>query len=193
VALVSAVPFRTILRLEVQRKELDVVPWSQVRLCCQVARRIAADTRQYRADDLSGGGAAKHPGRWNDAGEAVIYAARAISIAVLETAAHIDGAGLPLNRFLVELDVPDDVWAAREAIDVTALPPTWLAIPAGQASVRVGSQCLASLRSPILLVPSVIVPEGARCPGESQASGVRAHHGPGGAPVRVQPAFPVVA
>jgi hypothetical protein len=106
---------------------------------------------------------------------------------------NIDGAGLPLNRFLVELDVPDDVWAAREAIDVTALPPTWLAIPAGQASVRVGSQCLASLRSPILLVPSVIVPEGARCPGESQASGVRAHHGPGGAPVRVQPAFPVVA
>jgi len=121
--------------------------------------RIAADTRQYRADDLSGGGAAKHPGRWNDAGEAVIYAAPAISIAVLETAAHIDDAGLPLNRFLVELDVPDDVWAAREAIDVTALPPTWSAIPAGQASVRIGSQWLASLRSPILLVPSVIVPE----------------------------------
>jgi RES domain-containing protein len=121
--------------------------------------RIAADTRQYRADDLSGGGAAKHPGRWNDTGEVVIYAAPTISMAVLETAAHIDDAGLPLNRFLVELDVPDDVWAAREAIDVTALPLIWSAVPAGQASVRIGSEWLASLRSPILLVPSVIVPE----------------------------------
>ena len=121
--------------------------------------RIAADTRQYRADDLSGGGAAKRPGRWNDTGEAVIYAAPTISIAVLETAAHIDDAGLPLNRYLLELDVPDDVWALREELDVATLPPTWSAIPASHASVKIGSVWLASLRSPILLVPSVVVPE----------------------------------
>jgi len=121
--------------------------------------RIAAETRKYTADDLSGGGAAKRPGRWNDTGEAMIYAAPAISLAVLETAARIDDAGLPLNRYLVELIVPDDVWAMHEAIAVTALPPTWSAIPAGRASVRIGSEWLASLRSPILLVPSVIVPE----------------------------------
>ena len=40
-----------------------------------------------------------------------------------------------------------------------ALPPTWSAVPAGRASVKVGSAWLASLRSPILLVPSVVVPE----------------------------------
>ena len=56
--------------------------------------RIAADTRQYRADDLSGGGAAKRPGRWNDTSEAVIYAAPTIAIAVLETAAHVDDSGV---------------------------------------------------------------------------------------------------
>jgi len=121
--------------------------------------RIAADTRQYGADDLSGGGAAKRPGRWNDIGEAVIYAAPTISIAVLETAAHIDDTGLPLNRYLLELDVPDDVWALREELDVATLPPTWSAIPASHRSVKIGSAWLASLRSPILLVPSVIVPE----------------------------------
>ena len=121
--------------------------------------RIAADTRQYRADDLSGGGAARRPGRWNDTGEAVIYAAPTISIAVLETAAHIDDAGLPLNRYLLELDVPDDVWALREELDVATLPPTWSAIPASHASVKIGSVWLASRRSPILLVPSVVVPE----------------------------------
>ena len=121
--------------------------------------RIAADTRQYRADDLSGGGAAKRPGRWNDSSEAVIYAAPSIAIAVLETAAHVDDSGLPLNRYLVELNVPDDVWALREELDTSTLPATWSAIPASKASVEIGSAWLTSLRTPILLVPSVIVPE----------------------------------
>lgn len=121
--------------------------------------RIAAETRQYAADDLSGAGAARHPGRWNDVGEPVLYTAPSISLAVLETAAHIDDAGLPLNRFLLEIDVPDAVWARREELDVATLPPTWSAVPAGRASVKAGSVWLASLRSPILLVPSVVVPE----------------------------------
>ena len=121
--------------------------------------RIAADTKRYPASDISGAGAAKSPGRWNDTGEAVLYAAPTIAMAVLETAAHIDDAGLPLNRYLLELDVPDEVWNLREELDVAALPLTWSAIPAGQASVKVGSAWLASLRTPILLVPSVIVPE----------------------------------
>ena len=121
--------------------------------------RIAADTRQYRAYDLSGGGAAKRPGRWNDTGEPVIYAALTISMAVLETAAHIDDVGLPLNRYLLEINVPDDVWGSAEELDIASLPPAWSAIPAGQASVRIGSAWLTTLRSPILLVPSVIVPE----------------------------------
>jgi RES domain-containing protein len=121
--------------------------------------RIAAETRSHAADDLSGAGAAAHPGRWNDHGEPVLYAAATLSLAVLETAAHIEAAGLPLNRFLVQLDVPDAVWAQREELDVAGLAPAWSAIPAGKASVGIGSEWLRSLRSPMLLVPSVIVPE----------------------------------
>jgi len=121
--------------------------------------RIAADTRQYRADDLSGSGAAKRPGRWNDTGEPVVYAAPTISMAVLETAAHIDDVGLPLNRYLLEINVPDDVWVLAEELDLASLPPAWSAIPAGRASVKIGSAWLTALRSPILLAPSVIVPE----------------------------------
>ena len=121
--------------------------------------RIAAQTRQYTAEDLSGAGAAKSPGRWNHAGEAMVYSATAISLAVLETAAHIQDVGLPQNRYLLQINVPDSVWAMREEIDVALLPSTWAAIPAGSASASVGSAWLASLRSPILLVPSVVVPE----------------------------------
>lgn len=121
--------------------------------------RIAAETRAFPADDLGGMGAASHPGRWNDHGEVVVYCATSISLAVLETAAHIDDGGFPQNRFLVEIDVPGGVWSRREEVQASALPAAWSAIPAGRASVRFGSGWLLSRRSPILLVPSVIVPE----------------------------------
>lgn len=80
-------------------------------------------------------------------------------MAVLETAAHIDDGDLPPNRFVVRIDLPDAVWAAREELLVAALPTGWAAIPAGGASVRIGGDWLRSLRSAILLAPSVIVPE----------------------------------
>jgi RES domain-containing protein len=121
--------------------------------------RIAAETRDYPADDLSGAGAARSPGRWNAEQDPVVYCAPTIAMSVLETAAHVDDHGLPLNRYLVEIRVPDDVWAQREEVEARALPATWAAIPAGRASVMVGSEWLASGRSPLLMVPSVIVPE----------------------------------
>jgi RES domain-containing protein len=121
--------------------------------------RIAAETRNYRADDLSGTGGATYPGRWNDYQEPVLYCAPTIAMAVLETAAHVDDAGLPLNRFLIRIEAPDELWARREEIQPDDLPATWAAIPAGQSSVKIGSAWLSSRRSLLLLVPSVIVPE----------------------------------
>lgn len=121
--------------------------------------RIATETRTYSADDLSGAGAAKNPGRWNAATEPVIYCAPTLAMAVLETAAHIDDSGLPLNKFVVQIQAPDAVWAQREEVAVAALPATWNAIPAGGGSVKFGSDWLASLRTPLLVLPSAIVPE----------------------------------
>ena len=121
--------------------------------------RIATETREYRAIDLSGAGAARYPGRWNAEKEPVVYCAPTIAIAVLETAAHVDDSGLPLNKYLVEIQVPDTVWALREELVLKTLPPTWGAIPAGAASVEIGSRWLSSLKSPLLMVPSVIIPE----------------------------------
>jgi RES domain-containing protein len=135
--------------------------------------RIATETRRYRADDLSGRGAATHPGRWNDDGQAVLYCAPAIAMAVLETAAHIDTTGLPLNRFLVAIDVPDAVWAARTILSSATLPVTWRAIPAGSASVAAGSRWWTAGASAILEVPSAIVPEEPACvlnPGHADAA-----------------------
>src|SRR4030095_13096137 len=108
---------------------------------------------------MAGKGAAHKGARWNHAGEHVTYAATSISLAAWETRAHFGkGKQLPWNRFLVRIDVPDDVWAARETL---ARPPPvgWGAIPEGLVSRAAGSAWLSSGRSAILTVPSVIIGE----------------------------------
>ena len=121
--------------------------------------RIAAEMRAYPAADLSGAGAAMSPGRWNARGEPVVYCASSISLAALETVAHLDLRGLPQIRFLLEVRLPEEVWAKRETWAAASLDPAWETVPSGRTSVSLGSRWLASLRCALLLVPSVIVPE----------------------------------
>ena len=121
--------------------------------------RIAASTRLYGAYDLSGTGASIQPGRWNGDGFKVVYCAPARSMAVLETAAHIDDGGFPLNRFLVEIVVRDDVWDRRKIVDSDSLDPQWAAIPAGLASANLGTSWLRGGTTALFELPSVIVHE----------------------------------
>lgn len=124
-----------------------------------VAWRIAAQTRDRRANDLSGNGSARYPGRWNEAGQRVVYAASNLALAVLETAAHVNPLGLPLDRFVVRIEIPKAVHARREVLEPTDLDPGWGAIPAGRASVEAASRWYRRGGSAVLLAPSVIVPE----------------------------------
>lgn len=118
--------------------------------------RIAATTPKYVADDMSGTGAKNTGGRWNPVGMAVTYSSESIALAVHETVVHMRSGGLPLNRYLVRIDVPDDVWTARQ---VLTPPIGWDALPAGMASVQTGEAWLLSKASALAVVPSVIVPE----------------------------------
>lgn len=121
--------------------------------------RIGSTGPTWAPDDLSGAGAAASPGRWNQIGERVIYAAPTLAMAVLETAAHVDDSGLPLNRYVIEIDVPAPVWAARQRIHAGGLPVGWDAIPHGIVSITAGSAWYAAGKTAILELPSVIVPE----------------------------------
>jgi RES domain-containing protein len=60
---------------------------------------------------------------------------------------------------VVRIDVPEKMWRARITLGVAALPVTWAAIPAGRASVGIGSRWIREGASALLEVPSVIVPE----------------------------------
>lgn len=121
--------------------------------------RIATDTRDHEAHDLTGKGAEHAGGRWNRPGRPVVYAASSIALACLETIVHVHASGLPLNRFLVRIDVPDELWARRRILNAQTLPVGWSAIPQGRVSLDVGDGWLQDQSAALLAVPSVIVPE----------------------------------
>jgi len=120
--------------------------------------RIATDTPDYTADDVTGEGPRRSGGRWNRVGTAIVYASGSIALACLETLAHLSAGDLPLNRYLVKIDVPDEVWAAASRLDPQR-NVGWDAIPAGRASLDAGETWAAGRSSLLLIVPSVIVPE----------------------------------
>ncbi len=121
--------------------------------------RIACDTPDYQAHDLSGKGAEMTGGRWNRKGRPVTYCATNMALAVLETLVHFNAQGLPLNRYLVRIEVPDDVWASAVLQSPRTLPVGWEAIPEGQVSLDVGDLWLQQSPSAVMIVPSAIVPE----------------------------------
>ena len=104
--------------------------------------RIAPDARTYAADDLTG-----------------TYTASSRALACLETVVHLNASGLPLKRYLIEVDLPDDLWASAEVASPFTLAVGWDAEPAGHVSIDHGSDWVANKRSAVLRVPSVIVPE----------------------------------
>jgi RES domain-containing protein len=119
--------------------------------------RIAPDTRTYEADDLSGAGAKQTGGRWNAIGDALVYTSETQALACLETVVHLNAGGLPLNRYLVSVTIPDPVWAEALTETPGSLPVGWDADPSGRASIQFGTAWIRSVASALLRVPSVIV------------------------------------
>ena len=119
--------------------------------------RIATDTPNYTSDDMTGAGAKISGARWNRPGIAMLYCGTNISLAVLETFVHLKAGGLPLNRYLVEIDVPDDVW--NKAVDMRNPPVGWDAIPAATVSLNTGDNWIKNNTSALMVVASVVIPE----------------------------------
>ncbi|MBL8225432.1 MAG: RES family NAD+ phosphorylase [Chromatiales bacterium] len=119
--------------------------------------RIGVDTPAFGADDTTGEGARLHGGRWNRPETPMLYTSTTRALAYLEALVHLSGGALPLNRYLVELSVPDDLWATRSTFDPAshvgwdARPPGLVSMDWGDRWARGGSTLLAE-------VPSVVIP-----------------------------------
>lgn len=125
----------------------------------RIVYRIATDAPTYPADDLSGKGAERTGGRWNTVGVPLVYTSSTRALACLETVVHLPGpVGLALNRYLVEISIPDDIWAARTECDVSTLVG-WDAEPASLTSTGWGSRWAQKDTTALASVPSIVVPE----------------------------------
>ena len=89
----------------------------------------------------------------------MVYTAQNRALACLETIVHLNAGGLPLNRYLIEVKIPDRVWSDARREDAASAPVGWDAEPAGRVSIRLGTEWTHARNSPLLIVPSVIVPE----------------------------------
>jgi RES domain-containing protein len=97
--------------------------------------------------DLSGDGARVHGGRWNAPGRPLVYAASTDALAVLEVRVHLD---IPPDL------IPDDYMLL--GIDLGDLPvETVRTMPVDPLAFR--NVWLREQRTPVLQVPSAIVPE----------------------------------
>jgi RES domain-containing protein len=121
--------------------------------------RIAKHTSEFSATDLSGRSARANGGRWNRKGQPLVYAATTIALATLETLAHLGGNIAIRNTFLVHITVPASLWKLRVTVRACDLPVTWVAEPPSSTTIDYGTRWLKEMTSPLLLVPSVMVPE----------------------------------
>lgn len=121
--------------------------------------RIGAEAPKYTADDSSGKGAEDTGGRWNKVSVPMVYSSSSRALACLETVVHLNAGGLPLNRYLVEIIIPNDLVKSAETADERTVGVGWDALPEGKVSIEFGSKWAQEKRTAVLFVPSVIVPE----------------------------------
>lgn len=113
-------------------------------------------TRRHAARAFDGEGARLYGGRFNHSGVSVVYCASHLSLAVLELLVHVDPDLLPDRLVAIPATVPP----ALEILHLPArrLPRNWRAYPAPAELKDLGGAWLRSAASPLLAVPSAVVP-----------------------------------
>ena len=105
--------------------------------------------------DLSGLGGLRFAGRWHNRGRPVVYCADHPAAALAEMLVHLDREDMPATFQMLTLEVATDV--PIERVDVRRLSANWTKTLAETRDL--GDEWLKSLRTPLLEVPSALVPD----------------------------------
>lgn len=119
--------------------------------------RITKTTDLRKA--FSGEGSRLYGGRWNSKGTAVVYAAATRSLAMLEILVHIRNTQqtvppVPFMLFPASFDE-----RLIEELPPSSLPSDWDLEPPTDSTKFIGDAWVSAASSPVLSVPSVLVPE----------------------------------
>jgi len=105
---------------------------------------------------LDGEGARLYGGRWNSPGRRVVYASSTLSLAVVETLAHLDPDLVPDDYVALTIEIPDAV--AVESVDVTRLSSKWKNYDDTTECRLIGNAWYDGGASAVLRVPAAPVP-----------------------------------
>lgn len=112
-------------------------------------------TKEKYKNDLSGIGAEKYGGRWNNKGTRLVYTAESRSLAVLELAVHVAFNILPRNYHIVEIAIPEN---STLEFDVSILKKKdWKSNPPIEFTQSEGDKFVRDNKFLCLKVPSAIV------------------------------------
>lgn len=117
--------------------------------------------KAHIAQPLSGEGARLYGGRWNHHGVAIAYTSQSLSLAVLEYLVNLSIEDLPKDLYSIRIKIPDDF--GQPEIQIEELPATWRTFPASEALTDIGTDWVERGDTPILLVPSVVIPNERNC------------------------------
>ncbi len=107
--------------------------------------------------DLTGEGGLRASGRWHTRGRRIVDCAQTPSAALLEIVVHLEVtvADMPVRYRLMKIEVPAAM--RRESVTLGDLPRDWIVRP--DLTRAIGDAWLSPARSPLLIVPSALVPE----------------------------------
>jgi RES domain-containing protein len=111
--------------------------------------------RKVAREAFSGEGARLYGGRWNSPGVSVVYTAQSQSLAALELLVHLENSDL-LHEYVVIEARFDASLVTRVA--KANLPKDWRANPPPAEARAIGDAWTAEEPSPVLELPSAIIP-----------------------------------
>jgi RES domain-containing protein len=106
---------------------------------------------------LTGDGGLRASARWHTRGRRIVYCAMHPAAALLEALAHLELAldDLPAAYRLLKIDAPGNLAVTKVSLD--DLPRDW--IVRTNATREIGDRWLEAAQTPLLSVPSALVPE----------------------------------
>jgi RES domain-containing protein len=105
--------------------------------------------------DLSGRGAELTGGRWNSKGIAILYTSSSRALCMAEIAVHTPLGCLPVDYFMVEIEIPSD--AIIKEISEDELPENWQSFASRQLTQFIGDGFIKKNEFLVLKVPSAVV------------------------------------
>jgi RES domain-containing protein len=104
---------------------------------------------------LSGRGAEKAGGKWNNKGVPMIYTCESRALCTTEIAVHIPLGVLPSDYMLLTIDIPQKI--KIQEIKKENLPTNWKSFPYADSTQHIGDKFIVENKFAVLKVPSAVV------------------------------------